>query len=179
MLIGLVGKKGSGKDTAADFLVNKYQFEKKAFADPLKLVVQHLFLLEKDDLHDPVKKEKVDSRWGLSPRQMMQMVGTDMVRTSLGEDFWLKHMGFSFASSSSRHLVVSDVRFENEAQWVRHNLGVLIRIHSKEITPPLDTHVSENEMEQIEVDLVLYNNKSEGKETFYNQIDNLLQILQV
>ena len=87
MLIGLVGKKGSGKDTTADFLVEKFDFKKKAFADPLKSVVQKLFLLEKDDLYDPIKKETIDPRWGMSPRQMMQMVGTDMVRSFLGKDF--------------------------------------------------------------------------------------------
>jgi len=39
MIIGLGGKKGSGKDTLVNYLVENYNFEMYAFGDSLKMVL--------------------------------------------------------------------------------------------------------------------------------------------
>ena len=80
MIVGLIGKKGHGKDTFADYLVQHYDFVKLSFAEPLKKVCKELFLLTDEQLYDPMEKEKVDERWGKSPRQLMQIIGTDILR---------------------------------------------------------------------------------------------------
>ena len=48
MLIGVCGKAGSGKDTIADYLVKKYNFKKIALADPIKRMVEDVFVLAAD-----------------------------------------------------------------------------------------------------------------------------------
>lgn len=171
MLIGLVGKKGAGKDTVADFLIEKKGYNKKAFADPLKKVVQALFLLDETQVHDQSLKEITDPRWSLSPRQMMQLVGTNLIRTNLGEDFWLKHI--ELGRENLDFIVISDVRFQNEADWVRKKGGILIRIVSnEESNSVVDTHRSETELESIHTDHVLFNEKKMGIEAFHNYLEH-------
>lgn len=175
LIIGLVGKKGSGKDTVADFLVCNKNFTKKAFADPLKKVVGSMFLLEANQLHDQSLKEVIDARWGMSPRTMMQLVGTNIVRSHFGEDFWLKHMDMSFKDSDL--LVISDVRFHNEAEWVKKKGGILIRISSGEKENVQDNHRSEIELENIQTDFVLHNDKSKGIAAFYSYLEEWFSAL--
>ena len=170
ILIGLIGYKQSGKDTFADYLVTHYGFKKHAFAQPVKQICQIMFHLNPDQLHDPHQKEVMDPRWQLSPRQMMQKVGTDMVRTMMGDDFWVRHMNTKLSSEEGR-VIVSDVRFQNEAELIRHRNGILIRIVSEEQS--LDTHPSEMEQLLIQEDICIKNHKT-GLPQFHQKIDNLL-----
>ena len=168
-MIGLIGKKGSGKDTVADYLVHRHGYKKHAFATPLKNVCRELFLLEESQMHDVDQKEKVDVRWGMSPRQMMQTVGTDMVRRHLGVDFWLRHMDMTTANES--RIVLSDVRFPNEAEWVRSQGGKLIRIvRAGEDEDVVDKHASEQEQDKIVVDEEIVNDHGLGIEAFYDSL---------
>lgn len=127
VLIGIAGQKGVGKDTVADFLVAHYGFHKHAFADPIKEAVVTLFQL------DPMQmlgdnKEKIDPRHNLSPRQMMQIVGTDMFRNMVSQDFWTNHFKRWYLERESDNIVVSDVRFQNEVDTIRALGGRVIRI---------------------------------------------------
>jgi hypothetical protein len=169
VLIGLIGQKQTGKDTFADYLVKTRGFKKLAFAEPVKQVCQILFHLEPEQVYDPRLKEVVDERWGLSPRQMMQKVGTDMVRNMLGNDFWVKHMDISYSKGS---IVISDVRFKNEAEWVKDRGGVLIRIVDG--SHHCDHHPSETEQLSIKEDVVLKNDKN-GLEEFHQQIETTIK----
>lgn len=171
VLIGLIGRKQSGKDTFADYLVSHYGFEKHAFAGPVKEVCRVMFQLTMEQLEDPQQKEKVDERWGLSPRQMMQKVGTDMVRHMWGEDFWLKNMDLRLCGGD---VVISDVRFPNEAQYIRDRGGVLVRIVRS--GGVLDTHISETSQAFIQEDVCVLN-KKDGLGAFYKTIENTLPTL--
>lgn len=53
MIIGLCGLAGSGKDTAADFLVKKSGYVKVAFADPLKRICKEVFQFSDEQLWGP------------------------------------------------------------------------------------------------------------------------------
>jgi len=169
VLIGLIGYKQSGKDTFADYLVQTRNFKKQAFAEPVKQICQILFHLEPEQMYDPCLKEVVDKRWGLSPRQMMQKVGTDMVRNMLGNDFWVRHMDMR---ASTGNIVISDVRFRNEAEWVKDRGGVLIRIVDG--GHHCDHHPSETEQLSIKEDYVLTNKKN-GLEEFHQQIETIIK----
>lgn len=169
LLIGIVGPKQSGKDTCADYLVRKYDFRKYAFAEPVKDVCEVMFKLEKDQLHDAWLKEQVDDRWGMTPRQMMQRVGTDMVRSVMGKDFWLRHMDARVHQEKWDRVVISDVRFANEADWVRRNHGVLLRIDDG--SRSMDTHLSETEQQQINTDECIFNTKTS---MFFDEVDRFV-----
>jgi hypothetical protein len=145
MIIGLVGKKQVGKDTVAQYLVHYYDFIQHAFAAPLKKACQVLFLLESEQLHVNRLKEQEDPRWGKSPRQMMQLVGTDLFRQHVDQDFWVKHMEYWLDKhmTTDTNIVISDVRFQNEADLIRQKGGVLWMI--KRDTFEQDVHESETQ----------------------------------
>ena len=71
MLIGIVGKAGAGKDSIANHLIENYDFTRRAFADPLKQVVQRLFAMSDEQLWGD-RKEDIDVRYGLTPRFLLQ-----------------------------------------------------------------------------------------------------------
>lgn len=175
VLIGLIGYKRSGKDTFADYLVHTHGFQKYAFADPVKQLCKIMFLLEQKQLDDPLSKEIVDERWGLTPRQMMQKVGTDMVRCQWGSDFWVKNMELRVHRDNHPMMIVSDVRFQNEAEWIKANHGILVRIvdgHQHHH----DTHQSETEQLSIQEDICIVNEKN-GLPLFHQEIERTLSLL--
>lgn len=171
VLIGLIGYKNAGKDTLADYLVRNHGFEKHAFADPVKQVCGIMFDLTPKQLTDPEGKETVDERWGMTPRKMMQTVGTDMVRAQLGNDFWVRHMNARMRHKEKLKIVISDVRFPNEAEWVRQNGGVLVRVIDG--TQHADCHPSETEQLSIHEDARIFNHKTNIEE-FHREAASLL-----
>jgi|NOAtaT_6_FD_contig_41_5404270_length_1178_multi_2_in_0_out_0_2 hypothetical protein len=83
LLIGFAGAKGSGKDTAAQELLNYHGFRQWAFAGPLKEACGAMFHLSHEQLHGSLK-ETPDERWfGCTPRKMLQFVGTELFRDQL------------------------------------------------------------------------------------------------
>jgi hypothetical protein len=85
-----------------------------------------------------------------------------MVRATLGQDFWVRHMSARMRHANKDKVVISDVRFPNEADWVRDNGGVLIRIVDG--TQHTDCHPSETEQLSIKEDLSLFNTKTSIQE---------------
>ena len=64
MIIGICGKAGSGKDTAADFLVKNHGFVKVAFADVLKRICKEVFDFSDEQLWGPSeKRNEPDKRY--------------------------------------------------------------------------------------------------------------------
>lgn len=176
MIIGLVGKKGVGKDTTADFLVKRFGFKKLAFATPLKRVCEALYNIEPKYFYDPALKEEIIPFWGVSPRQMMQNIGTNVVREHLGDDFWLKHMENAL-SDQHTNVVISDVRFISEALFVKMRGGIIIRVirqnENENNDTGTDTHVSEVEQELISHDFAVTNHGN-VESNLYKQIDQLI-----
>lgn len=130
ILIGITGRAGSGKDTAAGYLQHRYGFTPMAFADPLKQAAATLFNLPEHFFHDRELKEQVVEDWGMSPRRMLQILGTDAIRANFGADFWIKRWLQEYRSmAASDNVVLTDVRFNNEAQVVRDLGGSILHIH--------------------------------------------------
>ena len=119
-ILGIVGKKFSGKDTCADFLVDNLNYKKFSFANGLKQVCKVAFLLSDEQLYDPSHKEIVDKRWGKTPRELMQFVGTDLFRTYFDRNIWLKRLEIDIDSFPEiQNIVIPDVRFENEYRFLQ------------------------------------------------------------
>ena len=136
VIIGLSGKKRSGKDTVADFLVDQYAFTKMPFAEPIKVSASLIFGFTDEQLYGGLK-EKEDDFWGFTPRWAMQMVGTDLFRDQIDPDVWVKSMQRRIARSSRRRIVISDVRFPNEAQVIKEMGGYVARIRRPSVEPVL------------------------------------------
>jgi len=159
-LIGVCGPASSGKDTLSNYIVTQYGGCKYAFADPLKEAAKILFNLTYDQLHSS-KKEEIDERWNLSPRQILQRLGTEGCRDLFSDTIFITRMLQEF--ESYRHFpgyfVVSDVRFENERNAIRDNGGTVIHIYRKDIRS-VNAHVTEQRLEPSAGEFVVTNNGS-------------------
>lgn len=165
-LIGITGRKRSGKDTAADILCEQYGYVRVAFADKLRETCKLLFGLTDEELTDGRLKEQYLDRYPYeSPREILQKVGTECMRAQY-PDVWIE--AFRAASEeaikSGRPVVCSDVRFLNEALHLRSRGAVIIRVDAdKRLGPAKDSHKSEVEMSQIQADITIPNNESQEK----------------
>ena len=145
-LVGLCGKAGAGKTTAAQILVEHYGFVRKSFAAPLKNAVSILFGWHIANLDDPDFKSKVDPKWGISPRKAMQLLATDLIRDKVSRDFWVMHMEDELPRySEDTMIVIDDVRFQNEIAFIHTHGGIVIEISSDENENDEDAHKSENQ----------------------------------
>lgn len=147
LVIGLCGYARSGKDTVADLLVKQHGFVKVRFADALKRGLAEMFGLTPAQL-DGDEKE-VELPWlGVSPRHLMQTLGTEWGRTLVHPDVWVlatqRHLE-RLVKNGIKRIVLSDVRFENEAVMTKY-LGALVRIDRPGVGA-VNAHVSEEVLE--------------------------------
>jgi len=129
-LIGIAGKAGAGKDTLAAAFIEYAKYSQYSLAGPLKEACASLFGFSVDNYCSREYKEQVIPWCGQSPRTIAQYIGTDMVRKNFGEDFWihrlLQEFMLDYESAWKVQAVVSDIRFQNEAEWVLLCGGTLV-----------------------------------------------------
>ena len=145
MLIGITGLARSGKDTAADFYCKNLCLVKYSFAQPLKEAIKVMFSLNEDHVNGDLKEVVLDDL-GVSPRYLMQTLGTEWGRNTVNNDVWLlaaKRNLDELSALDNLGVVIPDVRFENEADFIRENGGVLLHI-SRENKEQVLSHASEN-----------------------------------
>lgn len=155
MLIGLIGAKGSGKDTFAKPLVENDWVNLK-MAGPLKEMMYTLLDIagiNSDDvdrmIEGDLKEVPSPVLQGKTPRYAMQTLGTEW-RNLMGQNLWLDIWKNQVKSARmyGEDIVCTDIRFEHEAKAIRGMDGWLIRI-VREGQSSSDTHSSESEMNSI------------------------------
>lgn len=158
-IIGIAGPAQCGKDTAADYLVRQLRgYTKVAFADPLKAMLKVGLGLTDKQLYGGIEKELIDDRYGCSARHLMTDLGTGWGRNTVHLGIWVRAME-SHIQSIKSHVIIPDVRFENEAEFVRKH-GVLLHIKGRGNNIDSD-HESEAGVEiDTEGDVILYNNRT-------------------
>jgi hypothetical protein len=122
MLIGLCGPAGAGKNTVAEFLTDSdgCTLVQMAFADPLYECVSTITGLPVAKLKDRDVKETILPWLGKSPRQMLQTLGTEWGRGTVHPEIWIR-ITMERAKPEmtvGRGVVITDVRFDNEAQAI-------------------------------------------------------------
>lgn len=156
MLIGFSGKKGSGKSYFADYLVNNKLFIKLSFASPLKEITKILFNLSDEDVKDPIKKELINPKFNASPRELMQWLGTDIMREEFNKKFnysgsiWIDSVKDKIKTllEDNKDVVIDDVRFQNEVDMIHSLGGIVINLHNdldNTLNNSTSTHSSENQ----------------------------------
>lgn len=164
LLIGLTGYAGSGKDTVREILEHRHELDGIAFADSIRDMLTALFEscgVKTDWMTERSLKEEVIPEFGASYRQMAQELGTGWGR-ELHPDFWLKIAGAKAAmyqKHDSRGVVISDVRFPNEAAWVKAQGGVIWKIIRPGVEP-VRAHASEDLIASLPYDYVIDNSGS-------------------
>lgn len=183
MIIGLAGKKGSGKDTLGTYIIEKYHFQRIAFGDPVKEICKILFGFTQNQLHGRGKEDI--TQYGLKPREAFQCIGTDFGRELIHDIFidnksilniergnlWIEIFNRE-CEKKTGNVVITDVRFRNEADAIRKKGGIIILINS-DFCNSIDNHKSEEV--DITPDYIIRNNSS--KEELYKKIDTIINEL--
>ena len=144
MIIGISGKAGSGKDTAAkmlevlyanpdisyeDFSNKKYNkfadIQTMHFADILKETVQVLFGIGEWETSTQEGKKTTISWIGKTVRELLQEVGQGL-RDAVDPDLWVKALFVN--TEECTNFIVADVRYPNELEAIKERDGILLRI---------------------------------------------------
>ncbi len=210
ILIGISGRKKSGKDTVGIQLSQDHNMYKYAFADMLKELCSVSFGVSAYDLYNLEYKEVIFSEFnqgeeknfkfyeykvneehakvfldnleGLakqiditltdeqkeeinelllnkkisSYRELMQFIGTEVVRGVVSDTFWIDVLNEKIKNKD--RVVITDARFPNERKYVKDRGGKLILV--KRETELKDEHTSENSLgNDSEYHGVIDNNK--------------------
>ncbi len=185
-LIGLAGRAGAGKDTCADIMFSQHDFATTAFAAPLRREIISAFRID-GALFSVEQKERrapalainrcadsgfiqrmtelgVDLAEARSPREIMRWWGTEY-RRHQNEQYWtdlMRHWIDCMALDGIRRIVITDVRFLNEAQFIQSLGGSIWRIRRPAAEAKHVDHQSETEVAAIWPDAVIDNTGSLG-----------------
>ena len=203
MIIGICGFIGSGKDTAADYLVNVHVFCRESFANSLKDAVAQVFgwdrvLLEGRTIQSREWREQQDDWWtnrlgiAITPRWVLQHWGTEVCRQAFHDDIWIASLENKLRNSKD-NIVISDCRFPNEVKSIKNAGGIIvcvergIRPHWYDIAIQANKgstsaiswlekeniHASETAWIGTEFDAIVDNNST--TDNLFSQINNLVQ----
>lgn len=193
MLIGLVGLAQSGKDTAAAHLVERGDFVRVAFADPLREMLYALNPIVSFDGFEPVVYpvrlvETVDQcGWDEAKqipevRGLLQRLGTEAMRAQ-DPYFWIRRAGDNIheARRAGKHVVVTDVRFINEADFIVENGGHIIEVFrgTAGLSGETAKHKSETEMtEWLDNNFAWYLRNEGTVEEFWAVLDTIVAFIE-
>lgn len=193
ILIGLAGVARSGKDTAASVLAKELGLYRYAFADPIKRMLEQVF----GDNFVAGDRERIEPISEVSYRTLMQTLGTEWGR-SIQPDLWARVAKAKWewvkdgcpvdhkqgiidnvltgALSYPAGMVISDVRFDNEAEWIRSEGGIVIHIERPDAAKVgLAGHASEAGLSKLPYDLVVLNDGS--LEDFHTKLWVLMELI--
>lgn len=146
IVVGLTGYKGSGKSAVAEALVKDHGFTEVTFAEPLKRMVGNLdpvvgYLADPDDCecdecYGPMGDGAIRlsdlynwgfddedikmSRYGEEVRRLWERFGTEVMRAE-DPNYWVRQAARTIEDlrlKGATKIVVSDVRFPNEAEFI-------------------------------------------------------------
>lgn len=178
MIIGISGKMQSGKDTVAciiqaidymtkygdkpilrsyyqDYLKEAKSWKIHHFADPVREVVALMTGMPAELLkRNRYKRTSAGHHWNfMTYRELLQKVGTDAIRDNVHENAWVNALMQKY---DSRHKwIIADCRFENEAEAIKKEGGVVIRVERQ--NEQTNSHISETALDGWQFDAYILN----------------------
>lgn len=163
-LIGIAGRKRSGKDTLADYLVDLYGYRKRAFAEPLKamaLAIDPVVSAVVDE-HSDIELDRLSRIVGWvgwdrakeeypEVRRFLQRLGTEGVRGTFGPNAWVD---LALTPPPVALTVFTDCRFPSEVEGIIQAGGQVIRVR-RPATETGDAHASETALDDMDLPTVL------------------------
>jgi hypothetical protein len=156
-IIGVTGPARSGKDTVANFIVAMRGGYRYAFADPIRGMLVPLGIDMTDPYWQAHKEEEIPAL-GVSPRRLMQTIGTEWGRELINPRIWII-LANSVLLRHGPGMVISDVRFEDEAQWVRSLGGTIVHVIRPD-KQAVEEHKSEQGVTINDQDILIANSGS-------------------
>jgi dephospho-CoA kinase len=170
IIFGISGKLGSGKDTFAEFLAEELpnRVERHAMADNLRLITEIITGVDMcitheygkpfiNQIHNYTQEQKniFLPKFNKTIGETLQLVGTDLLRERYDNDIWVKSLFSDTLNNKVKEgkiIIVPDVRFLNEANYIVDNGGILIRLEGdpKDIRRNSSrnlNHISETELD--------------------------------
>jgi hypothetical protein len=174
LIVALSGVAGAGKDTVGNILITKHGFTRVSFADVLKEEVSAAFGLPLNFFHDRNTKDAPLLEWPIlrssitetalgeavlsqfshySPRLLCIYYAS--VMRGFNPDVWISK-ATKYVEKSPGNVVITDLRFLNEADWVRKRFGKVVRVNRPDVTNVL-MHESETQLNGFNFDLTIVN----------------------
>lgn len=166
-LIGFTGLAGSGKDEAGiqlhKSIGNQFKFKDMQFGYAVKLLCSQIFQVPiymfYRSKHEYCEKHK------MTYREMLQKFATDFIRDTVNKDFWVNYLAENYTEFSAQNrynlIAITDVRFNNEAQWIKDRGGIIIEIFHPDVKPL--EHASEKQIDPLFVHTTITNDGSKKK----------------
>lgn len=168
LVIGITGKKRSGKDTLAARLISEHDFTQVRFVDPLRALLraQDPIVYTLHDAEGGIVEIRLNDvlsdvgDWEIAKeipevRRLMQATGTEGARQIFGQDFWVEQAARKVASIDGP-VVITDCRFPNEADFITDVGGLLVRVNRPGLVST-DEHASETALDSRIANLVVIN----------------------
>lgn len=176
-IIVLTGKSQSGKSLIAKHLSRIHGFVRYRIADTLKSMLK-AFGLDGEEIDGGLKECVCEMLLGKTPRYAMQTLGTEWGRNFIHKDIWINKLCKDIKQSIYINVSIDDLRFLNEREVLFREFGeenvFIIRIIRDSVIYSGNKHVSETEMDQIDVDWTVYNNGT--VEDLYKSIDQIIDV---
>lgn len=182
VVVGITGIARAGKDTLADCLASKPHDKKVSLAEPIKLGVATILNIPIVWTNTDGIKDSTVPGFNFTLRKAMQTLGTEWGR-ALDENVWVDiarrklnshREGMDNLGITDSVFVIPDIRFNNEAEWVLGEGGVVIRVQRGD-APPVQSHASEAGVSNKHVAIVMDNNGT--KEEFMYRAREMRSVL--
>lgn len=170
-LIGLTGRKRTGKDSVADALSASAGYARASFADAVREAALDLdpWIPEYVDRYSPPVWRRLSDVVALygweeakdripEVRRTLQRLGTDVVR-KLDSELWVEY-GLERAGLIEGPVVFTDCRFPNEADAIRAAGGIIVRVVRPGLPDDGDKHESETALDDYPVDVTIRNDST-------------------
>lgn len=168
-LIGITGKAGAGKDTAAAALV-EHGYQSVSFADPIKEAINSMMGWNMSQWSNREWKETPQPPLGVSPRFLATTLGTEWGRKIVMDDMWVR---LAVSRAGEHATVIPDVRFDNEAKMIKDAGGIVIEIVRPNNPYPAVNHESENGVSAEFIDYTIVNDGNIAD--LFLRVDKLIQ----
>lgn len=162
-VIGLYSPAPQSGKTAVAYELQQHGYISVSFASPLKRMLG-IFLSSAGYGHEQIehmlfeRKENKIPEFGVTPRQMMQTLGTEWGRMCVGPDVWVNVWKSSVQKwlDGGLNVVVDDMRFPNEWEAVKSLNGECWQI-TRPQTARNTEHLSEGALDNHEFEQLLSN----------------------
>lgn len=193
LLIGLIGKKGVGKSTASMHIKKTYGAKIYSLSTPIKKIAE-IFGFSVNSIYGNQEAKEQITYNGVSGREFLQKIGTEFGREIFPKLFpnfklddhkniWIQLLHNEYMHEKSYALwvnlpfiyVVDDIRFQDEANYIKKNKGFLLKITKDTDNTSNDKHKSETEQDTIIPDYSIPNNGTIDE--FKDKIDKIINLL--
>lgn len=187
LIIGFSGKMGTGKNYIAENLLpnilnrmlSNIQYYYLSFGDQIKV--------ELGSRNGSMTYDKLFVNKTKEVRQQLQQYGTEQGRDKYGKDIWIRSMGLwmdifkNRTPNKNNVFIITDVRFKNEADWIKQHKGILIRVNAdkrnemrihEEGSQENRNHSSETDLDDYPFEHVI-NNDIGMENTLHEQLENI------